>query len=316
MASRAWSKLQKELIAQIRHMEYSTREVQLRTFQSLSAREKRAALDRAVKEAGTTPAYAKLQTEVATAVDRHFSPLLFQLSNTQHDRSTSSSSVAVHSPGRAPSRTHHHPLAEACSRLLQESPHLKHSLKNALNHPLSPRLRLQAWKSLLHYPAVERDFLVRGKEMQPRSDAEREITERCRSVLKSNALFGDVAERPSALQAMWSVMLYWKQRAGGDILDSELLLCVPFIHVWREELERHVGEGKGEGWLLFAEIVGEYVQFMEILPPGINSATSSGVSRPLLGHNTCFLLTILIFHALYNIIMTLVNLCPNLRVLG
>ena len=258
--SRTWSKLQQELLTQIRHLEP-------RTFSSLSTREKLAAVEKAVKELGSTQVYAKLQADVTTAVDKHFSPLAFRPLHPQHATThpfTIASSVK-------------RPLAEACSILLQESPHLKHSLKIALNHPLSPKLRLSAWKLLLQYPSVQRDFLITGKQMLPVNAEEREIPQRCKSILNSNVALKHIAESDTALLAMQSIMLYWKRRTSSNVPDSELLLCVPFIHVWMKELDRCVEEGKGEGWLLFAEIAGEYVNFMEMLPPSIGS-TANGVS--------------------------------------
>lgn len=276
--SRAWSKLQRELLMQIHHLEYLAGEGQLRTFNSLTTREKLAAVERAVKELGDTPAYAKLQTKIGAAVDQHFSSLVFNPLAPPQTTQQATSSSSVHVPSRAgrdgeqQASSFNRPLAEACSILLQESPHLKHSLKNALNHPLPSTLRLPAWKLLLQYPAVQKDFMVTAKNMQPRNAEERAISERCQSILSSHLVFRDIAEGDTNLLAMQSVMLYWKQRTSVSVLDSEFLLCVPFIHVWREELDRQVGEGKGEGWLLFAEIAGEYVNFMEMLPPSIGSA--------------------------------------------
>lgn len=264
--SRTWSKLQQELLTQIHHLEDLVGEGQPRTFSSLSTRDKLAAVDKAVKELGSTQVYAKLQAEITTAVDKHFSPLVFRPLDPQH--------TTTHRIANSVKR----PLAEACSTLLHESPHLKHSLKNALNHPLHPKLRLSAWKLLLQYPSVQKDFLVTGKQMRPANAEERDIPQRCKSILTCNVALKHIAESDTALLAMQSIMLYWKRRtSSSNVLDSEFLLCVPFIHVWMKELDKYVKDGKGEGWLLFAEIAGEYVKFMEMLPPSIGS-TASGVS--------------------------------------
>lgn len=283
MESQTWFKLQQELLMQIRHLEYLAGEGQPRTFNSLSTGEKLAAVDRAVKKLDNTQVYGKLQTEIVSAIDRHFSALVFRPLEPQRASHHITTSSSVHLPSRAGGYGAQHasfsnrPLADACSTLLQESPHLKHSLKNALNHPLPPKLRLSAWKLLLKCPSVQKDFLVTGQQMQPANAEEREIPQRCRSILNSNLAFRDIAESNTALLAMQSVMLYWKRRTSRNVLDSEFFLCVPFIHMWKKELERHVEEGKGEGWPLFAEIAGEYVTFMEMLPPSIGS-TASGVS--------------------------------------
>ena len=255
MESRAWSQLQRELLAKMRRSQHLAGERQLRTLDSLSTREKRAALERAVEELGETSAYASLQDEVGIAVDRHFSSHSFQQG------------------ASPPPRQAAHPLADACSRLLEESPHLKHSLKQALNHPLPSKLRLSAWKLLLCCPTVQNHHLATGKGAHPRNEAEREVVQRCQSILGSNPVFADIAENSSYLLAMQSVMLYWKQRTSGCVLDSKFLLCIPFIYVWREELERY--RGSREKWPLFAEIAGVYVRFMEMLPPSIVGAASA-----------------------------------------
>ena len=269
VASRAWSRLQRELQSQ---MAQSTAGQLLRG--SLSAGEKLAAVERAVEAVGETSAYARLQAQVASAVDRHFSPLLFQPPPMTQEVSDTS-------------RAHPEavdPLAEACSMLLKASPHLKHSLKYALNTPLPQRLRLSAWRVILQRPDVQKDFLVVGKEMQPRDGAEREISRRCEDVVGRNPAFRDLAGSRAALSAMQAVTIYWKRRASGELLDSELLLCVPFVHVWREELERGAAagvDGKEGRWVLFAEIAAEYVQFMEMLPPSVSgSATVSSCPSP------------------------------------
>ena len=274
VASRAWSRLQRELQSQ---MAQSTAGQLLRG--SLSAGEKLAAVERGVEAVGETSAYARLQAQVASAVDRHFSPLLFQPPPmTQEVSATSVVDTSRAHPEAAD------PLAEACSMLLKASPHLKHSLKYALNHPLPQRLRLSAWRVILQRPDVQKDFLVVGKEMQPRDGAEREISRRCEDIVGRNPAFRDLAGSRAALSAMQAVTLYWKRRASGKLLDSELLLCVPFVYVWREELERGAAagvDGKEGRWVHFAEIAAQYVQFMEMLPPSVSgSATVSSCPSP------------------------------------
>ena len=276
--SRAVSKLQRELLARMQDL---GGDGQLRTFNSLSTREKLAAVERAVKEVGETPAYAKLQSQVVSAIDRHFSPLIFAPFSQvpqELDSAVSSSSAHLVPPAR--------PLAEACSRLLRASPQLKHSLKYAFNHPLPPELRLSAWKLLLDSPSLQGNFTVTVGDVQPRNESEREILQRCESIANDNPAFQSIADSRTALLALKAVVLHWKRRTSGKVFNSEILLCIPFIHVWREELKRDVGgEGKGEGWAIFNEIAGKYVHFMEMLPPSICSA--AGVSLEFLAqHHT------------------------------
>jgi hypothetical protein len=262
ITSRAWSRLQRELLAQMTG----------RTFDSLSTSDKLAAVERAVEAVGETAAYARLQAHVATSVDCHFSPLLFQPPAIAQEFSATSEDSST-MPRAHPEAD---PLAEACSMLLEASPHLKYSLKCALNHPLPHGLRLAAWRALLSRPDVQKDFLAAGKELQPGDESE-EISRRCRHVLGENPVFRELAGSSVALSAMQAVVLYWKQKASGEVLDSELLLSVPFVHVWREELERQVdgsSSSKGEARVIFAEIAAEYVHFMEMLPPSVSSSAT------------------------------------------
>ena len=272
VASRAWSRLHRELLTQMAHSAGG----QLRMLGSLSPGDKLGAVERAVEALGETSAYAWLQAEVATAVDQHFSPLLFQPSRITQELSATS----VDSCATVPRALAADPLAEACSVMLRGSPHLKHSLKYILNHPLPHGLRLSAWRALLHRPNVQKDFLVASKELQPGDETGKEIARRCREVLGGNPAFRGLAGSGVALSAMQAVTLYWKQRTSGEeVLDSELLLCVPFVHVWREELERQSSSGADWSWskglrALFAEIAAEYVQFMEMLPPSVSSSAT------------------------------------------
>ena len=269
--SRSWARFQRELQSQLRRLAAATaaggeEDEQLQaSFDSLSPSEKTVVVERAVEAVGESLAYARLQSQVASAVDRHFGPFLsYHPSLVAQEESASSSFDSSQ------------PLAEACSLLLQSSPHLRHSLRLALNHPLPCRLRPSAWRSLLDLPDVRSDFMAVCKEMEPTGEGEREIQGRCRALLDSSRTFSGLARSGPCLAALQAVTLFWKRRRSseGDLLDSELLLCVPFVHVWSRELERHVGEGKGEGWLIFAEIAAEYVHLMEVLPSSISSSTS------------------------------------------
>lgn len=276
--SRAWTQLQREFLSQIHQLESAAGGGQLRTFNTLSTEEKLSAVAKAVTEVRKTSAYSKLQTKVASSVDNHFSALVFQPPSSDSLQPAASGSteetISGHGGERVAASSNHH-LDEACTKLLLESPHLKHSLKSALNHPLPPRLRLTAWTLLLQHPAVENDFLISAKGLQPQNSEEKKMPQRCEALLDSNLTFTELARSKRALLALQSVTLYWSQRTREPVTDAELLLCVPFVYVWKEELEGHVGEDDNRP--LFAKIAGQYVSFMEMLPPSMQSS-DSGVS--------------------------------------
>lgn len=279
--SRAWTKLQREFLSRLHRLEDAAGDGQLRTFNSFSTEEKLSAVAKAVAEIRNTSAYSKLQAKVTSTVDNHFSALVFQpppspsSDSLQPATSGSTEETTSRQGGERGAASSNHHLDEACTKLLLESPHLKLSLKSALNHSLPPRLRLTAWTLLLQHPSVENDFLISAKGMQPRNSEERRLPQRCQDLLDSNLAFRELAKSKSVLLAMQSVVLYWNQRTSGPVSDAELLLCVPFVYVWKEELEGHVGEDDNRP--LFAKIAGQYVSFMEMLPPSMHSAVG-GVS--------------------------------------
>ena len=279
--SRAWAKLQRELLSQIHQLEGAAGGGQLRTFNTLSTEQKLSVVAKAVTEIGNTSAYSKLQAKVTSAVDNHFSALVFQpppaSSSDSLQPTASGSTEETISPqgGEHGTASSNHHLVEACTKLLLESPHLKHSLKSALNHSLPPRLRLTAWTLLLQHPLVENDFLIGAKGLQPQNSEEKKIPQRCEALLGSNLAFRELAKSKRALLAVQSVTLYWSQRTSDHVTDAELLLCVPFVYVWKEELEGHVGGDDNRP--LFAKIAGQYVSFMEMLPPSMHGS-DSGVS--------------------------------------
>lgn len=88
-----------------------------------------------------------------------------------------------------------------------------------------------------------------------------------------------MADSASILRAMKDVILFWSLKAGTGnmITDTDLLVCIPFLYVWREELSRtnsETGIGKGQNWSVVAEIAEQYISFMEMLPLTMHSVIS------------------------------------------
>ena len=277
VSSKTWSRLQSEFLGLIHQQEDPRGEGSVQSFASLSTRDKLLAVDKAVTELCKTPVYARLQEKIASSVDCHFSPLAFQ---------------PTPATSKVPPSTR--PLAEACSKLLDDSPHLKSSLKIAFNHPLPPQLRLTAWKQLLQNPAVERDFLVTADGTQPQNLEEKHIHQLCQDTLSSHSAFKDLAESKAILLALQSVIVYWKQRTKQNATDGEIRLCIPFVYIWREVLEKNMREGKGDGWLLFAEIAAQYISLLEILPANVDGSASK-VSCKLNNSSNNFFMSLINF---------------------
>ena len=252
--SREWEELNRELFSQLQHLEYLQGGGELRSFANLTHQERLDAIAKATRSLEKTKAFGDFQGKVSDSVDHHFST---------RPAAASSSAVTTHI---TPAEN----VAKACSYLLQEWPHLTQQLKRCLNHPLPADLRVTAWKLLLQNPAARKNFLTKVTaqggllELTPE---EKRIANRCQVLLNSTPLFHEMADSIGILRTMKTTMLYWNLRSGSMVSDTELLVCIPFLYVRREELSCQ----SGENWSLVAEIVEQYVSFMETLPLTMHS---------------------------------------------
>ena len=271
--SREWEDLNKELFSQIQHLEYLEGRGR---FTTLSNREKLATVGKATKALEKTRAYGELQRKVSNSVEHHFSPV-----GPYPATGPSRSAESLQTPRSAAGRdTPMRDISEACGHLLLEWPHLKCHLKNCFNRPFPPGLRAPAWKAILQQSSIKKEFLAkaaeRGFQDLQVTPEDKRIAHRCEVLLSSNPVFHDMADSASILRAMKSVILFWNLKAGTGnmITDTDLLVCIPFLYVWREELSRtssEAGIGKGLNWSVVAEIAEQYVSFMEMLPLTMHS---------------------------------------------
>ena len=266
--STEWEELNRELLTQLQHLEYLQGEGQLKNYSSLSNQEKIEAVGKAARALEKTKAFDRFQAKVFHSIDHHFSsvsPRVVGPAGAVATHATSQTDIPVDD------------MVKACTQLLQDWPHLKHHLKKCLNHPLLPQLRTVAWKLILQNPSVRKHFL--GKvhvtahgglfELTPE---DRRVAHRCEALLNSSPIFADMADSIGILRAMRNAVLYWKLRSDRSIVsDRDLLLCIPFLYVRREELSQQ-REGIGQdNWSMIAEIVEQYVSFMEMLPLAMHS---------------------------------------------
>ena len=275
--SREWEELNRELASQLQHLEYlQGGGQQFRSFTSLSDREKLAAVGKVTRALEKTRAFNDLQVKVTATLDRHFSSI-----SQQPAVGASSSAEGLQSPDPAGSIADVSILrvSKACSYLLAEWPHLKRHLKRCFNHPLPSQLRAIAWKLLLPYPAVQKDFLTKALSQggfPELSSEEKRVARRCEVLLSSDPAFHEMADSVAVLKAMKSITLYWSARSGSVVPDTALILCIPFLYVRREELSQWRSEGSGRtdnNWALVAEIAEPFVSFMEMLPLTMHSVT-------------------------------------------
>lgn len=268
-----WENLNRELLSQIQRLERLEGGDPSAAF---SNREKLAAqVGKATMALEKTRVYDELQLKVSKSLDRHFSPVesqpavgLFGLS-AENVKSTREKD--------APTRN----ISEACRHLLLEWPHLECHLRNCLNHPLPPNLRTVAWEVILRHPSVRKEFLdsaaAKGFQEVNVTAEEKRIAHRCEILLNSNPVFHEMAASAPTVRAMKSIILFWSQKAGTQkmITDTDLLVCIPFLYVWREELSSwsgaESGMGRAQNWTVVAKMAEQYVSFMEMLPLTMHS---------------------------------------------
>ena len=265
-----WENLNRELLSQIERLE------RLKGGEPPTTLSNRAAqVGKATRALEKTRAYDELQLKVSKSLDRHFSPVGSQ--PTTGLFGLSAENVSPTRGKAAPTRN----ISEACCHLLLEWPHLECHLRNCLNHPLPPNLRAVAWEVILRHPSVRKEFLdsaaSKGFQEVHVTAEEKRIAHRCEILLNSNPVFHEMAESASIERAMKSIILFWSQKAGTQkmIMDTDLLVCVPFLYVWREELSSwsgaEAGVGQGQNWTVVAKIAEQYVSFMEMLPLTMHS---------------------------------------------
>ncbi len=267
--SREWEEINRALITQLQHLEYLQGGGRFREFASLSNQEKISALAKATRSLEKTEVFSDFQAKVFRSVDHQFS----YVTTGTLEESTSDGSMHASSSSQTDKVTDS--IVEACTQLLQQWPHLIHRLKKCINHSLPPKLRAVAWHRLLLNPPVRQDFIakVAAQEGLPELTTEdRRLNRRCEVLLSSNPLFHEMAESTGILRGMKNTALYWKLRSEGNVVsDTELLLCIPFLYVRREELSEMGGERGWESWSTVAEVVEQYVSFMEMLPLTMHS---------------------------------------------
>lgn len=276
-----WENLNRELLSQIQRLERLEGGDPSAAF---SSREKLAAqVGKATTALEKTRVYDELQLKVSKSLDRHFSPVdsqpavgVFGLS-AENVKSTRERKDA-------PMRN----ISEACCHLLLEWPHLECHLRNCLNHPLPPNLRTVAWEVILRHPSVRKEFLdsaaAKGFQEVNITAEEKRIAHRCEVLLNSNPIFHEMAASAPTVRAMKSIILFWSQKAGTQkmITETDLLVCIPFLYVWREELSNwseelsswsgaEGGMERAQNWTVVAKMAEQYVSFMEMLPLTMHS---------------------------------------------
>ena len=156
--------------------------------------------------------------------------------------------------------------ATTCACLLQEHCHLKHYLKKCFNYPIPAELRATAWKVLIQNESLgaRNEYLMFDKcNFKEKSE---EITSKCEAILGSSRFLSFLTRSSILVNALKSIMVFWSHCKARPPSDADILLCVPFVYVWRKSL---VGESKMETTHQMKETLAEvaevYVNFMDKL---------------------------------------------------
>ena len=216
----------------------------LGNFESLSKEGKHGLMRKAARQLQQTITFRDLQTKISTTLahslvtiprpvflstDNDSQPLGGSLSDAEHSQSDTLVSMTA---------------ATACAHLLQEHCHLKYYLKKCFNSPIPAELRTTAWKVLLQNESskARAEYLVKLSfdNINKKSEG---ILSKCEAVLGSSRFLSFLARSSVIVNALKSIMAHWRHCKARRPSDSDVLLCVPFVYVWRKSL---VGESKME----------------------------------------------------------------------
>ena len=92
-----------------------------------------------------------------------------------------------------------------------------------------------------------------------------EITSKCEAVLGSSRFLSFPARSSIIVNALKSIMVYWRHWKDRRPSDVDVLLCVPFVYVWRNSL---VGDSKidtADQKEMLTEVAEVYFNFMDKL---------------------------------------------------
>lgn len=260
-SSMEWERVIQDLCLFLDHL--SGKEL-LGNFESLSKDGKRRLMRRAARQLQQTIAFRDLQTKLSTTLAHSLAaipPLVFLSTDDDSHLLRSSLSDAKCTQSDTLVSVN---AATVCAYLLQEHCHLKHYLKKCFNYPIPTELRATAWKVLLQNESLgaRKEYLM-FNNLKEKSE---EISSKCEAVLGSSRFLSFLARSSIIVNALKNVMVFWSHCKACLPSDGDILLCVPFIYVWRKSL---VGDSKMETTHQMKETLSEvaevYFSFMDEL---------------------------------------------------
>lgn len=290
-ASTEWERVVQELHVCLEH---SIGSGQLRNFEELSKLEKYELMRKAAGQLERTNAFIDLQSKVSATLTQSLvtipSLVLLDAGDSQLAGDIPSFSVSEYSSSNKLGSVY---AARACAYLLQEHSHLKHYLKKCFNHPLPTDLRIMAWRVLFHHDSstVREEFVLKQKSLSTggfrgESEGDREIITKCEAILNSSPLFSHLARSPTIVKALKSIMGFWSHHKDSWLSDIDFLLCVPFLHVWQNRLERgrSLTASKEQIQESLIDIAEVYITFMEELKPTADNISMDVSTLCLVSH--------------------------------
>ena len=266
LASKEWKRVVQDLCIFFAHR---TEGGQVENYERLSQQEKYELMRKAARQLQRTSAFRDLQSKVAAVTTQTLVSIpsfaFLNTGNLQHHNDAPFNPAEHFQSDQLASVN----AANACAHLLQEHCHLKHYLKKCFNHPLPAELRITAWKTLLQHP--EHSVRRRNQHFnsfQAESKENKEITERCEVILSSSRF---LTRSPIILKALKSVMAFCSHYKESRPSDTEFLLCIPFLFVWQNSLERENKADAVSGSIdkmkqSLSDIADTYLSFMENIP--------------------------------------------------
>nr|XP_014353971.1 PREDICTED: uncharacterized protein LOC102359386 isoform X2 [Latimeria chalumnae] len=154
-------------------------------------------------------------------------------------------------------------LQDGATTLLHKWPEMKGKLYVFFNQPLLPGLRKLAWRLFLSNTKARMEYLRRVSVNKAKSVWDLEISQRCQSLLSTEATFQHLKDNNTAVTVMRNVLSYCHkiQRMKDELPETDFLLLLPLLQVAIATATRSASIDA-----LSALLVEEYITLMELRP--------------------------------------------------
>lgn len=165
---------------------------------------------------------------------------------------------------------------EAAILLLQRRPTLKSHLKVFINVPFPLPLRKMAWGVFLQSnEPIKKECMSLlqddGKTKREFEVEDQELFKACTRILQSDKLT-EFKKKSNLVLEFYFVLNFWKVKTKNDMTMCDFLICLPFLHLFKDELMTSTSsDNKTTNWPVVATVAEMYFTFMHMMPLSMRS---------------------------------------------